>query len=131
MNVSAIGRNFSAPINQSIQQTPNALLANHSYNNYNNSNTSEKTNNVNNQPSFGDSIWSRCVRVVSGIFRLGDGEAARLKNSPNLDGAYFFMDEKLKRAYNRAASLHKAATGEEVASSAKKMSDDDWLLLNM
>ena len=64
MNVSAIGRNFSAPINQSIQQTPNALLANYSYNNYNNSDTFEKTNNVNNQPSFGNSIWRKLLILI-------------------------------------------------------------------
>ena len=41
------------------------------------------------------------------------------------------MDEKQKIAYDRAASLLEAATGEKIDSSAKKMSDDDWLLLNM
>ena len=62
---------------------------------------------------------------------LGEGEAARVKNSTKLEGSYFFMDEKQKIAYDRAASLLEAATGEKIDSSAKKMSDDDWLLLNM
>ena len=133
MNVSAIGRNFSAPINQSIQQTPNALLANYSYNNYNNSDTFEKTNNVNNQPSFGGffrDLWNACTKIASGKYKLGESETARLKNSTNMDGVYHFMSKNEQDAYNSAESWYEAVSGEKLDSSAKDMDDETREILN-
>ncbi len=133
MNVSAIGRNFSAPINQSIQQTPNALLANYSYNNYNNSDTFEKTNNVNNQPSFGGffrDLWNACTKIASRKYKLEESEAARLKNSTGMSGVYHFMSENEQIAYNSAESWYNAASGEKLDSSAKDIDDATKEILN-